>query len=93
MTEESNKNSKKRHHRELQGLVISDKSTKTIVVEVKRRVAHPKYKKYIDIKKKYHVHDEKEEANTGDTVTIVSSRPLSKLKRWQLKEVNQKMVG
>jgi len=77
-----------RHERQvLTGRVTSAKMEKTIVVEVLRLVQHPKYRRVVRISKKFYAHDEKREAKLGDTVRIVSTRPLSKLKRWQLKEV------
>jgi small subunit ribosomal protein S17 len=72
---------------ELIGKVTSAKMEKTIVVEVQRLVQHPKYRRVVRISKKFYAHDEKREAKQGDTVRIVSSRPLSRLKRWRLKEV------
>jgi small subunit ribosomal protein S17 len=72
---------------ELIGKVTSAKMEKTIVVEVQRLMQHPKYRRVIRISKKFYAHDEKREAKQGDTVKIVSSRPLSRLKRWRLKEV------
>ncbi len=72
------------------GEVISDKMTKTIVVRVQRRVAHPRFKKIITRYSKHYAHDEAELAGVGDTVRISESRPLSKLKRWNLVEVVQK---
>jgi len=72
---------------ELIGKVTSAKMEKTIVVEVQRLVQHPKYRRVVRISKKFYAHDEKREAKTGDTVRISSTRPLSKLKRWRLKEV------
>ena len=72
---------------ELVGKVTSAKMEKTIVVEVQRLVQHPKYRRVIRISKKFYAHDEKRQAKQGDTVRIVSSRPLSRLKRWRLKEV------
>ena len=72
---------------ELVGKVTSAKMEKTIVVEVQRLVQHPKYRRVVRISKKFYAHDEKREAKQGDTVRIVSSRPLSRLKRWRLKEV------
>jgi len=72
---------------ELTGKVTSAKMEKTIVVEVVRLVQHAKYRRVIRITKKFYAHDEKREAKQGDTVTISSSRPLSKLKRWTLKTV------
>lgn len=72
---------------ELIGKVTSAKMEKTIVVEVQRLMQHPKYRRVIRISKKFYAHDEKREAKQGDTVKIVSVRPLSRLKRWRLKEV------
>ena len=72
---------------ELVGKVTSAKMEKTIVVEVQRLVQHPKYRRVVRISKKFYAHDEKREAKQGDTVSIVSSRPLSRLKRWRLKQV------
>ena len=69
------------------GKVTSAKMEKTIVVEVQRLVQHPKYRRVMRISKKFYAHDEKREAKQGDTVRIVSSRPLSRLKRWRLQEV------
>ena len=66
----------------LEGKVVSDKSNKTIVVEVKRRFVHPFYGKVISRKKKYHAHDENNKFKEGDFVTIIESKPISKLKRW-----------
>jgi small subunit ribosomal protein S17 len=81
---------RKPHHKELIGTVISNKMQKTIVVEVTRKKAHPMYKRVIAIRKKFYAHDEKNEAHTGDSVKIEESRPLSKLKRWTLKEIVRK---
>ncbi|MBM3859404.1 MAG: 30S ribosomal protein S17 [Verrucomicrobia bacterium] len=73
--------------KELVGVVVSDKMTKTIVVEVSRRLRHPRYQKVVTTYKKFYAHDEKEEASAGDKVRIVASRPLSRLKRWTLAEI------
>ena len=81
---------KRGHRRKLSGVVIRDTMQKTVVVEVVRRVMHPEYKKYINVKKKYLVHDEKEAAKVGDAISLVESRPISKLKKWRLKEVIKK---
>jgi small subunit ribosomal protein S17 len=70
--------------KELVGVVVSDKMTKTIAVEVARRVRHPRYQKVMTKYKKFYAHDEQEEAGLGDTVRIVATRPLSHLKRWRL---------
>jgi small subunit ribosomal protein S17 len=66
------------------GVVVSDKSDKTIVVKVERRFAHPLYGKGVARTKRYHVHDEKNEFKIGDTVRITETRPLSKTKRWRV---------
>jgi small subunit ribosomal protein S17 len=71
----------------LTGKVTSAKMEKTIVVEVQRLVQHTKYRRVVRISKKFYAHDENRLAKPGDTVRIVASRPLSKLKRWRLKEV------
>ena len=71
----------------LTGKVTSAKMEKTIVVEVQRLMQHPKYRRVVRISKKFYAHDETRQAKPGDTVRIVASRPLSKLKRWRLKEV------
>jgi small subunit ribosomal protein S17 len=73
--------------KERQGTVVADKMNKTIVVRVTRRVPHPLYKKIIKISKRLYVHDENSEAKVGDTVRVVECRPISKTKRWQLKEI------
>ena len=72
---------------EVVGVVTSAKMEKTIVVKVTRTTRHPLYQRVICFAKKYYGHDEAREARVGDTVRIVSTRPLSKLKRWRLKEV------
>lgn len=66
------------------GTVVSDKMHKTIVVKVDRQVRHPLYKKYITRSRRFKAHDEKNEAKTGDIVSLVESRPLSREKRWVL---------
>ena len=68
--------------RQLQGVVVSDKQAKTVVVRVDRRFTHPIYKKTIRRSKNYHAHDEKNEFKPGDMVWIEESKPISKLKRW-----------
>ena len=73
--------------RTLWGTVVSDRMEKTITVRVERRMRHPKYAKYIREHKKYHAHDEQNEAQVGDTVEIVETRPLSKIKRFRLLRV------
>lgn len=75
--------------RKLTGVVVSDKSTQTIVVKVDRKKMHPKYHKFVTQSKKFHAHDEKETASVGDVVTIIESRPRSALKRWELLTINK----
>ncbi len=70
----------------LEGVVVSDKNDKTIVVKVERRLRHPVLKKTVRLSKKYHAHDEKNEAKMGDIVRIEETRPVSKQKRWSLVE-------
>src|ERR1700729_2588475 len=77
----------KRHRQEKVGLVTSAKMQRTIVVEVRRRVQHPVYKRIITKRSKFMAHDEHGKAHEGYMVRIVESRPLSKNKRWSLKEV------
>ena len=70
--------------RTLKGTVVSDKTDKTVVVKVQRRYKHPIYSKFVNKTKKYHAHDEANTAKIGDVVTIIESRPHSKLKKWEL---------
>lgn len=72
--------------RTLKGIVVSDKMQKTVVVTVIRLKKHPKYKKYYKVTKRFKVHDEKGEYHTGDKVVIRETRPMSKDKRWEVKE-------
>ena len=77
-----------RHERqELTGVVTSAKMEKTIIVKVTRMVQHKLYRRVIRVSKKFYAHDEERKALPGDTVRIVETRPLSKLKRWRLAEV------
>lgn len=69
------------------GTVLSDKMDKTVVVKVENTVVHPLYHRYMKKTSKFHAHDEANECRTGDTVEIVSSRPLSKRKRWRVREI------
>ena len=68
----------------LQGVVVSDKMDKTIVVQVERRVMHPIYKKFVRRTKKYAAHDEANAHKVGETVRIRECRPISKRKRWEV---------
>jgi len=70
--------------RRLQGVVVSDKMVKTVVVRVERMKLHPKYKKRYIMSKKYKAHDEKGEYHAGDKVIIEETRPISKDKRWRV---------
>ncbi|MBA4172192.1 MAG: 30S ribosomal protein S17 [Hyphomicrobium sp.] len=72
--------------RVLQGVVVSDKNAKTVVVEVERRYTHPLLKKTVRRSKKYHAHDENKAFKVGDQVSIIESAPISKLKRWVVVE-------
>ena len=74
------------------GVVVSDKMLKTRVVEVTEHYRHPMYGKYLKRTQKFHAHDEKNEAKTGDKVLIVETRPLSRLKRWRLAKVIERAV-
>ena len=69
------------------GIVVSDKMDKSIVVAEKRKVKHPIYGKFVNKTTKFHVHDEKNDCNVGDTVRIMETRPLSKTKCWRLVEI------
>lgn len=80
------------HKNEKLGEVVSTKMAKTIVVAVSRRVSHPLYRKIISVRKKFYAHDEEETAHLGDLVRIEEHRPLSKMKRWKLKEVVRRAV-
>ncbi len=75
-----------------EGTVVSNKMDKTVVIEQKRRVRHPVYRRYITLTKKYYAHDEKNECQIGDFVRIMETRPLSKQKRWRVVEVVEKAV-
>ncbi len=70
--------------RSLTGTIVSDKTDKTVVVKVERRVKHPLYGKIIKRSKKYHAHDEANEFKQGETVRIEETRPISKLKTWRV---------
>ncbi len=72
------------------GRVVSTKMAKTIVVEVRRQKAHPFYKRVVARSKKFYAHDEDKTAHVGDFVKIEETRPLSKLKRWKLKDIVQR---
>ena len=73
------------------GVVTSNKMDKTITVAVKWKEKHPIYGKFVNKTKKYHAHDENNECNIGDTVRLRETRPLSKLKRWRLVEIIERV--
>lgn len=79
--------------RVLQGTVTSDKGDKTITVLVTHRVTHPVYKKIVTRSKKYAAHDEQNKYKTGDVVSIVECRPISRRKRWTVQEEAAKAAG
>ena len=72
------------------GVVVSNKMEKSIVVAAKFKEKHPLYGKFVQKTKKYHAHDENNEAQVGDTVLIMETRPLSKTKRWRLVSIIEK---
>lgn len=74
------------------GIVVSDKMEKTVVVQLDQLVAHPIYKKYIKRRVKIKAHDELNESKVGDKVLIVETRPLSRDKRWRVREILEKNV-
>lgn len=74
----------KKNIKKLDGVVVSDKMAKTVVVEVKRYVKHPKYKKYVKIRKRYKAHDEEGKYKIGDKVQIEETRPISKDKHFKV---------
>ncbi len=72
------------------GVVVSDKMNKTIIVSIERLVKHPLYQKYLRKKARYKAHDEKNECRAGDRVLLMETRPLSREKRWRVKEILEK---
>lgn len=82
----------KNSQRMFQGVVVSDRMQKTIVVKVERLVMHPKYKKRYHVSERYKVHDEKNEYHVGDVVTFCETRPLSREKRWRVLERKEKTI-
>jgi len=77
--------------KERTGVVFSNKMDKTITIAVKWKEKHPIYGKFVNKTKTYHAHDEKNDCNIGDTVRIMETRPLSKLKRWRLTEIIERV--
>lgn len=68
------------------GTVVSDKMDKTVIVRVERKIQHPQYGKVVNLGKRYYAHNENASVKVGDTVKIVETRPMSKLKRWRVVE-------
>ena len=91
-TEASGTGTARGSRRVLQGSVTSNKMDKTITVEVSRRVKHPLYEKFLNRRTRVHAHDETNEAQIGDVVQVVETRPMSKLKRFRLVKVVTKAV-
>jgi small subunit ribosomal protein S17 len=83
----TDKKTERNRRRGFQGIVVSDKTDKTRVVNVQRLVRHPRYEKIVRRRSKFYVHDEDNLSHVGDQVEIVSTRPMSKLKRWRLVRV------
>lgn len=81
---------KRNFRKERIGVVSSNKMEKTVTVAIKWKEKHPIYGKFVNKTKKYHAHDEKNECNIGDTVRLMETRPLSKLKRWRVVEIVEK---
>jgi len=79
--------------KQFSGIVSSNKMESTVVVKVVRKVPHPVYKKYVNRTKKYYVHDPKNLCGIGDIVTIEESKPISKLKRWRIKLIQEKAIN
>ena len=87
MSEATQTEKKVRQRKHRQGVVVSDRMDKTIVVQIDEKVMHPVYKKYVRTRVKYKAHDETNNARQGDTVLIEECRPLSREKRWRLKDI------
>lgn len=88
MSDASNTTANERTTRKVrEGIVSSNKMDRTVVIEVVERVRHPKYNKFVMRTKKLYAHDEANDANVGDRVRVMETRPLSKTKRWRLVEI------
>lgn len=82
--------SERNERKVMRGMVTSNKMSKTLVIQIDRKVKHPMYEKFVSRKTKLYAHDEKGEAKVGDIVEVCQTRPLSKLKRWRLVRIVQK---
>lgn len=89
--EQTGVNQERSMRKSRKGVVVSNKMQKTVVVKVERTVRHDRYDKVITRSKKYYAHDESNTAQVGDVVSIMETRPMSKLKRWRVVEVEQKL--
>ena len=78
------------NRKQLTGEVVSDAMDKTVIVNVERRFPHPKYNKYVKKSKRYYAHDEKNNCSNGDLILIEESKPISKNKRWVVKNLVKK---
>ena len=76
-----------------EGVVVSDRMTKSVVVQVERRVKHPRYHKYLRLRTRYTAHDEQDRCRVGDRVRLVETRPLSKTKRWAVQAILERPEG
>jgi small subunit ribosomal protein S17 len=79
--------------RAVSGVVVSDRMSKSITVKVERRVKHPVYGKFVRKSTKIHAHDERDQCQVGDTVTVVECRPISKTKTWMLQSIDVRAAG
>ena len=84
--------SNKINRKQLSGKVQSNKMDKTVIVEIMRKIPHKFYNKYVNRSKKYYAHDPQNKCENGDKVLIIESKPISKLKRWRVKEITEKVV-
>jgi small subunit ribosomal protein S17 len=87
MTETTTTEVVRQNRKVREGIVVSNKMDKTIVISIIERVRHPKYAKFVQRTKKLYAHDEANDANIGDRVRVMETRPMSKQKRWRLVEV------
>lgn len=81
------------NHKIQTGLVVGDKMNKTVVVEVRTTVLHPRYKKYLRRRRRFKAHDAENDCRIGDRVEIIETRPLSKTKRWRVRKILEKAVS
>ena len=79
--------------RAVSGVVVSDRMSKAITVKIERRVKHPVYGKFVRKSTKIHAHDEENQCQVGDTVTVVECRPISKTKTWTLQSIDVRAAG